>query len=197
MTWTDTWPKKEKSFLHSATENLELLLTVASSDLTRLIQEDSDCLVWVTCSPREESRTLVVSPSSSQWERFNCMDVLLPREGKGYLEKGKATCSSILAWRIPWTVYSMGLQESDALSDFHFHFSLLPEGFPVALAEKNPLAVKNAGEVREWGLIPGSEDPLEKEMATHSSILAWRIPWTEEPGGLQSTGVAKSLTRLK
>ena len=38
------------------------------------------------------------------------------------------------------------------------------------------------------GSIPGSEDPPEKEMATHSSILAWRIPWTEEPGGLQSTG---------
>ena len=34
----------------------------------------------------------------------------------------------------------------------------------------------------------GQEDPLEKEMVTHSSILAWRIPWTEEPGGLQSTG---------
>ena len=34
----------------------------------------------------------------------------------------------------------------------------------------------------------GGEDPLEKEMATHSSILAWRIPWTEEPGGLQATG---------
>ena len=34
----------------------------------------------------------------------------------------------------------------------------------------------------------GREDPLEKEMATHSSILAWRIPWTEEPGGLQSLG---------
>ena len=32
---------------------------------------------------------------------------------------------------------------------------------------------------------PGQEDPLEEEMATHSSILAWRIPWTEEPGGLQ------------
>ena len=32
----------------------------------------------------------------------------------------------------------------------------------------------------------GKEDPLEKEMATHSSILAWKIPWTEEPGGLQS-----------
>ena len=34
----------------------------------------------------------------------------------------------------------------------------------------------------------GQEDPLEKEMATHSSVLAWRIPWTEEPGGLQSMG---------
>ena len=38
----------------------------------------------------------------------------------------------------------------------------------------------------------GQEDPLEEEMATHSSILAWEIPWTEEPGGLQSTGVTKS-----
>ena len=37
----------------------------------------------------------------------------------------------------------------------------------------------------------GWEDPLEKEMATHSSILAWEIPWTEEPGGLQSTGSPK------
>jgi len=34
----------------------------------------------------------------------------------------------------------------------------------------------------------GQEDPLEEEMATHSSVLAWRILWTEEPGGLQSTG---------
>ena len=37
----------------------------------------------------------------------------------------------------------------------------------------------------------GWEDPLEKGMATHSSILAWRIPWTEEPGGLQSTGLQR------
>ena len=44
-----------------------------------------------------------------------------------------------------------------------------------------------------WVLSLGREDPLEKEMAIHSSILAWRIPWTEELGGLQST-VAKSQT---
>ena len=41
----------------------------------------------------------------------------------------------------------------------------------------------------------GQEDPLEKEMATHSSILAWKIPWTEEPGGLQSMG-SQNWTRL-
>ena len=39
-----------------------------------------------------------------------------------------------------------------------------------------------------WVLSLGLEDPLEKEMATHSNILAWEIPWTEEPGGLQSAG---------
>ena len=42
-----------------------------------------------------------------------------------------------------------------------------------------------------WVQFLGREDPLEKEMATHSSIIAWRIPWTEEPGWLQSMGVAR------
>ena len=45
-------------------------------------------------------------------------------------------------------------------------------------------------ETQVWSL--SQEDPLEKEMATHSSILAWRIPWTEKPGGLQSTGSQES-----
>ena len=48
-----------------------------------------------------------------------------------------------------------------------------------------------------WVQSLGQEDPLEKEMATHSSILAWEIPWTEEPGGLQSMGLQKSWTGLK
>ena len=43
----------------------------------------------------------------------------------------------------------------------------------------------------------GQEDALEKGMATHSSILAWRIPWTEEPGRLQSVGLQKSPTCLR
>ena len=43
----------------------------------------------------------------------------------------------------------------------------------------------------------GQEDPLEEGTATHASILAWRIPWTEEPGGLQSMGSQKSWTQLR
>ena len=56
------------------------------------------------------------------------------------------------------------------------------------MSVKNPPAMQET-QVRflDW------EDPLEKEMATYSSILAWRIPWTEEPGGLQSMGVIKEL----
>ena len=45
-----------------------------------------------------------------------------------------------------------------------------------------------------WDQSLGREDTLEKEMATHSSILAWEIPWTEEPGGLQSVGSKESDT---
>ena len=44
---------------------------------------------------------------------------------------------------------------------------------------------------QRWVRFLGQEDPLEKEMATHSSILAWKIPWTEEPGGLQSMGLQR------
>ena len=49
-------------------------------------------------------------------------------------------------------------------------------------------------EMRVWPL--GREDPLEKKMATHSSILAWETPPTEDPGGLQSMGLQKSGTQL-
>ena len=59
-------------------------------------------------------------------------------------------------------------------------------GFPGGSEVK--VSVCNAGDL---GSTPGSEDPLEKEMATHSRILAWEIPWTEGPGGLQSMGLQR------
>ena len=59
----------------------------------------------------------------------------------------------------------------------------------VALVVKNLYAI--AEDIRNVGSIPGSEDPLEKGMATHPSMLAWRIPWTAEPGGLQFIGLQR------
>ena len=69
-----------------------------------------------------------------------------------------------------------GCKESDMTEGLHFH--------PIAQWVKNLPAVQRTEETQVWSL--GQEDLLEKEMATHSSILAWRIPWTEGPGGLQS-----------
>ena len=80
-------------------------------------------------------------------------------------------------------------------------------GFPSGLAVKKPPVMQDvmtqaslvAQTVRSLPAMwetqirsPGGEDPLEKEMATHSSILAWRIPWMEKPGGLQSMGPKES-----
>ena len=71
---------------------------------------------------------------------------------------------------------------------------LLAAGLPKWLSGKEPIC--NAGDKGTSARSLGGEDPLEKEMATHASILAWRIPWMEEPGRLQSMG-SQSQTRLK
>ena len=63
--------------------------------------------------------------------------------------------------------------------------------FLIALAQM----VKNMAAMQEIQVLSlGQEDPLEKRMATHSSILAWKIPWTEEPGRLQSMGSQSDMT---
>ena len=59
-------------------------------------------------------------------------------------------------------------------------------GFPGGSVVKNLPTMQKTQETQVWSL--DQEDILEKKMATHSSILAWEIPWTEEPGGLQSMG---------
>ena len=65
--------------------------------------------------------------------------------------------------------------------------SITPGGFPGAQSVKN-LPAGFAGDAGKAVRSLGQEDPLEKEMATHSSILAWEIPWTEEPSRLPAMG---------
>ena len=67
-------------------------------------------------------------------------------------------------------------------------------GFPGGSVVKNPPALQETQEMQVQSL--GWEDPLEKEMAPHSSILAWEIPWTEKPGRLQSVGSQICWTQL-
>ena len=95
------------------------------------------------------------------------------------LEKETATHSSILPWEIPWTEETGGLQSTESqksqtqLSDEHTHtylYSLVVRNLPgMQVIQVQSLS---------W------EDSLEEEMATHSSILPWEIPWIEEPGWL-------------
>ena len=70
----------------------------------------------------------------------------------------------------------------------------MTHGFLYGSVVKNPPAMQETEETHVRSL--GWEDPLEEDIASHSSFLAWKIPWTEEPGGLQSMELQKSLTQL-
>ena len=96
------------------------------------------------------------------------------------LEKGKATHSSILAWRIPWTVQSTGsqrVQQDWATFTFTLPWNSANHGCWWHCCSWSSWLLEN------WGPLA-----LVKGVATHSSILAGGIPWTEEVGGLQSMG---------
>ena len=99
-----------------------------------------------------------------------------------------ATHSSIVAWEIPWTEEPGGLQSMELHSPkrihthTHTHTHIHTTGFLGASAVKNPPAMQ-----KMWVQSLGQNDPLEKEMPTHSSIFAWKIPWTVKLGRLQST----------
>ena len=110
----------------------------------------------------------------------------------GSLTRTTVPIYSRCAKRIPWIF----------LENHNLFYHTLNQGaYPqrlqvsqVALVVKNPPA--NAGDTRDrvWSL--GQKDPLEEEMATHSSVLAWEIPWREEPNRLQVHGAAESWIRL-
>ena len=101
------------------------------------------------------------------------------------LEKEMATHSSVLAWRIPGTGEPGGLPSLGSHRVRHDWSDLAAAAAGSAGGQRTWRPIQEKWEVDS---IPGQEDPLEESMATHSSIFAWRIPWMEEPGGLQSMG---------
>ena len=100
--------------------------------------------------------------------------------GKGCIEK-----------RLVHREVGLGTLYLQCVSGSVFERDLQRMGFPGGSMVKN-LPAKQETEVRSLGW----EDPLEKEMATHSSTLAWEIPWTGKPGGQQSMGSQKSWIQL-
>ena len=96
------------------------------------------------------------------------------------LEKEMATHSSVLAWRIPGTGEPGGLPSVYGVAQSQTRLKWLSSSSSSGVVVKN--LPSNAGDT---GSIPGSGRSPEKEMATHSIILALEIPWTEEPGSLQ------------
>ena len=107
------------------------------------------------------------------------------------LEQGTGTHCSITAWRIPWTEKFGRLRSTGSQRVGHdwSDWEQIPSCWASQVAQwwRICLPMWVMREAWVWSL--GQEDPLEKETAAHSSILAWKIPWTEEPGGLQSMGL--------
>ena len=108
------------------------------------------------------------------------------------LEKAMATHSSTLAWKIPWMEEPGRLQSMGSLRVRHDWATLLSLfTFTHWRRKWQPIPVH--GVAKSWTQLSDFSftfhfHALEEEMATHSSVLAWRIPWTEEPGGLPSMG---------
>ena len=130
--------------------------------------------MWMYWLKHRKSEPLEVGPRNLHFTSF-------PGSAKaGGIEWCKCLCESmathfsVLAWRIPWTERPGRLQSMESHRVGHNWSDL---AVAAAYLVKNPLEMQ---ETRVQSL--GWEVPLEKGMATHSSILAWRIPWTEEPG---------------
>ena len=98
------------------------------------------------------------------------------------LEEGMAAHSSILAWKIPWTeepgrLQSMGLQRAG------HYWAPSTLGFPGGLVgEESAYSAGDHLQYRDLGSVSGLGMILEKKVAAHLCLLAWEIPWTEEPG---------------
>ena len=104
----------------------------------------------------------------------------LNQESDVYIFRAFSRCLSICVYLSIYLIYTYSI----CLCGFT-HVNCFPDGLVV----KNPPAIQGMQET--WVQSPGQEDPLEEEMAHHSSILAQKIPWIEEPGGIQSKGSQK------
>ena len=103
-------------------------------------------------------------------------------------------CTELGLWRVESWLRHIGFSLGHRLwsAGLAGPWHMGSQGFPGSVVLKTPPAnAGNTGNAGDAVQSLGRDDPLEKEMATPSSVLAWEIPWTEEPGGLQSMGLCR------
>ena len=153
------------SFIYTLFLNVTLWFILCISKVSHIISNDMLEL------PESYNNILLFSPS-----HFLC---------HFYLRFFFSTCITFL--KMHYCFYfkqAIIFQRNVKWEIFFFNWCIVDLGFPSGLAVKCPPAVQESQEVQVRSL--GQEDPPEAGTATHSSILAWRMPWTEEPGRLQS-----------
>ena len=107
--------------------------------------------------------------------QYSCLENPMDRGAWQATVHGVARVGHDMVTKLPPTMEELGFWGSSVVKNLH----------------------ANVGDARDANSILGQKDPLEKEMATHSSILAWRIPWTEESDGLQSLGCKRVRHNLR
>ena len=166
-----------------------LLLPSISPSIRVFSDEPTLSFRW----PKYWSFSFSISPSNVYSGlisfRIDWFDLLAVQGALKSLLQHHSWKASILLHSASFTVQLLGLREF-SLSESWVCFFL--PGFPGSPVVKN-LPSKQETQVQSLN----QEDPLEEEMAAHPSILAWRIPWTKEPDGLQPTGSQKSWTQLE
>ena len=136
--------------------------------LEKTLESPLDCKEIQLVHPKGDQSWVFIGRTNAEAET----PILLP---------GKFHGLRSLVGYSPW-----GCKESDRTEQLNFQLSPDSRASLVAQLVKNMPAMQEA-----WVLFLGGEDHLEKRKAPHSSILAWRIPWTEEPGRLQSMGLQR------
>ena len=142
--------------------------------------------MFAECSPQELSE----HPSScfNRAGHVQLCPHLRPLHSRGHVPRS----SSMRGFRAPLHKYQINMPQVKVFSGRQRYPNLVRDledkgASPVTQMVKNPPAVQET-----WVQSPNGEDPLEEGITTHSSILAWEIPWTKESGGLQSMGCKES-----
>ena len=167
-------------------ESPQKTLRKTKHTLVTVVAEVAAILSWLDWPPHQSRQTTGTRSTNlhGQAVSFLYLQILLADLGF-HFDASAPRAQTASQDKLPTPVYLSSIPSKTSSTPVHLaHLHHLFRASLVAQMVKNPAAMQETP-IRS----PGQEDPLEKEMAAHLSILAWRIPWKEEPVGLQSMGL--------